>query len=496
MADTTPQGFIALQRFGLGARPGDLDAIKSDPRGAVVAEIDPAAVMLTAQDLPDTASALETIRTIQMNRKAGKQASAQQPQPDASSSSVEPMTDAGDAESSMPDTTSGMKGKEKGKKKSQPQPNAGDSMKPGNPIAQELAARFAQASGVQVGFAERWAMFWTNHFAIEADSNQLVRWAAGAYDREAIRPHAFGKFEDILFAATQHPAMLRYLNNASSIGPDSKQGRKSAKGLNENHARELMELHTIGVDAGYTQADVTSFAKVLTGWTFGQNPDQPKRFARFYFNSNAHEPGSQTILKHAYEQPGQDQGNAVLQMLAHHPATATHIATKLARAFVADTPPPELITALAKTFNDTGGDLAAVAKTLVTSDLSWSTPMGKVRLPQEYLLAASRALNVTPKPPQLVRALTTLGQPLFNPPSPEGFHDDAATWLAPDAMTNRLDIAQTFAQQADSSADARQVADAILGDAQSPQTREAVARAEGPVQGLTILLMSPEFQRR
>jgi uncharacterized protein (DUF1800 family) len=122
--------------------------------------------------------------------------------------------------------------------------------------------------------------------------------------------------------------------------------------------------------------------------------------------------------------------------------------------------------------------------------------MQKVRLPQEYLLAASRALNVTPKPQQLVKALTTLGQPLFNPPSPEGFHDDAATWLAPDAMTNRLDIAQTFAQQADSSADARQVADDILGDAQSPQTREAIARAEGPVQGLTILLMSPEFQRR
>lgn len=190
------------------------------------------------------------------------------------------------------------------------------------------------------------------------------------------------------------------------------------------------------------------------------------------------------------------QGNAVLAMLASHPATATHIATKLVRAFVADTPPPELVAALAKTFTGTDGDLAAVAKALVTADAAWSAPMEKLRLPQEYLFAASRALAVRPRPAQLMKDLATLGQPLFNPPSPEGFHDDAATWLAPDAMTNRLDIAQSFAQQADSSADARLVADAVLGDAQSPETREAVARAEGPIQGLTILLMSPEFQRR
>lgn len=494
MAVSASQGFVALQRFGLGARPGDLDAIKSDPRGAVLAEIDPAAVRLSDPDLPDTMTALAAIRQIQMERKANKQAAAQQ-QPSSDASSMEPMADNGDADPAMMDARPGKKGK--GKKNKQPAMDAnGDPMQPGNPIAQELAARFAHAAGAQVGFAERWAMFWANHFAIEADSNQLVRWAAGAYDREAIRAQAFGRFEDILFAATQHPAMLRYLNNASSIGPDSKQGQKTGKGLNENHARELMELHTIGVDAGYTQADVTSFAKVLTGWTFGQNPEQPRRFAKFFFNQNTHEPGGQTVLGRLYDQQGVGQGNAVLQMLAQHPATATHIATKLARAFVADTPPPELVAALAKTFTDTGGDLAALAKTLVTSDISWSAPMQKLRLPQEYLLAAGRALKVTPKPPQLVKALNTLGQPLFNPPSPEGFHDDAATWLAPDAMTNRLDIAQTFAQQADSSADARQVADAILGDAQSSQTREAVARAEGPVQGLTILLMSPEFQRR
>lgn len=483
MTAVAPENFVALQRFGLGARPGDLDAIKTDPRGAVLAEIAPRKALIDDPSLPDTISALETIRTIQMDRKAAKQAA-----PAASDTSSAPAM--ADADPAMMDATPGKPGK---KKRKQADPT-GD--KPGNPIALELGARLAQAAAAQVGFAERWAMFWANHFAVEADSNQLVRWTAGPYDREAIRPHVFGRFVDLLFAATQHPAMLRYLNNATSVGPDSKAGLKQGKGLNENHARELMELHTIGVDGGYTQADVTSFAKVLTGWTFGQNPDQEQRFGRFFFNGNAHEPGAQTVLGQVYDQKGVQQGDAVLDMLAAHHATATHIATQLVRAFVADTPPPDLVAAVAKTFTDTGGDLASVAKTLVGADAAWTAPMQKLRLPQEYLLAASRALNVTPKPQQLVKALDTLGQPLFNPPSPEGFHDDAATWLAPDAMTNRLDIAQNFAQQADSSADARLVADAILGDAQSPATREAIARAEGPVQGLSILLMSPEFQRR
>ena len=484
MAAVAPDNFIALQRFGLGARPGDLDAIKADPRGAVLAEIAAPAALIDDPSLLDTVSALQAIRTIQMDRKAAKQAASPAGEAPSMAEADPSMLDM------MPDAKPG---KPVNKKQKQVDP-AGD--KPSNPIALELAARLAHSALAQIGFAERWAMFWANHFAVEADSNQLVRWTAGPYDREAIRPHVFGRFADLLFAATQHPAMLRYLNNATSIGPDSKAGLKQGKGLNENHARELMELHTLGVDSGYTQADVTSFAKVLTGWTFGQNPQQDQRFGRFFFNGNAHEPGAQTVLGQVYDQKGVNQGDAVLDMLAAHRATATHIATQLVRAFVADTPPPELVAAVAKTFTDTEGDLAAVAKALVGADVAWTTPMQKLRLPQEYLLAAARALNVAPKPPALVKALNTLGQPLFNPPSPEGFHDDAATWLAPDAMTNRLDIAQSFAQQADSSADARLVADAILGGAQSPATREAVARAEGPVQGLTILLMSPEFQRR
>lgn len=471
--------FVALQRFGLGARPGDLGAIAGDPRGAVLAEIAPDAALIADAALPDTVAALTEIRQIQAARKAVKQTASADANASQMSDANAPMEDMSPAGGRPPKRTL---------------PDGMD--KPGNPLAPEIAARLDAAMRAQVGFAERWAMFWANHFAVEADSNQLVRWTAGAYDREAIRPHVFGRFVDLLYAATQHPAMLRYLNNATSIGPDSKAGLRRGKGLNENHARELMELHTIGVDAGYTQADVTSFAKVLTGWTFGQNENQPEHFGRFVFNAGAHEPGPQTVLGQVYDQKGVKQGDAVLDMLAAHPATATHIATQLVRAFVADVPPPDLVAAVAGTFRDSGGDLALVARTLLGADESWLTPMEKLRLPQEYLLAAARGLGVRPKPPQLLKALATLGQPLFNPPSPEGFHDDAATWLAPDAMTNRLDIAQSFAQQADAGDDPRQVADAILGNRQSPQTRDTIAHAEGRVQGLTILLMSPEFQRR
>jgi len=479
MASVAPQNFVALQRFGLGARPGDLSAIAGDPRGAVLAEIAPDAALIADPDLPDTAGALTAISDIQKARKSTRKAPA------------EAMDEMDAMEDNASPAMEPAKGKPAGRKQRK---SAADAAR-GNPLLDELAARMAQAQRAPIGFAERWAMFWSNHFAIEADSNQLVRWAAGAYDREAIRPNVFGRFDDLLLAATQHPAMLRYLNNATSIGPGSKAGQKRDKGLNENHARELMELHTIGVDAGYTQADVTALAKILTGWSFGANPAQ-KNFARFAFNGAAHEPGPQTVLGAVYDQRGVEQGMAVLGTLAAHEATATHIARKLVHAFVADAPPEELVATLATRFLDTGGDLAELARTLVSSELAWSAPLQKLRLPQDYVFAASRALAVTPKAAAVNKALMTLGQPLFNPPSPEGFHDDAATWLAPDAMTNRLDLAEGLAQLADSSADARAVADTILGDAQSAATREAIARAEGPVQGLTILLMSPEFQRR
>jgi uncharacterized protein (DUF1800 family) len=487
--------FVALQRFGYGARPGDLAAIGGDSRGAVLAEISPQAAVLSGPRLPDTATALSTIQQIRQARRAGKKASAAATAPGASAppsmADADPMMAEPDADPVM----TAAPGKGKGKKKKTGAAAAAEGQR-NNPLAPELAARFVKAQAAQVGFAERWVAFWTNHFAVEADANAIVRWTAGAFEREAIRPHVFGRFADLLLAVTQHPTMLRYLNNATSIGPDSPAGQRRSKGLNENHARELMELHTIGVDAGYTQADVIAFAKVLTGWTYGQSAKQPKRYGRFFFNGRAHEPGPQTVLGTEFDQRGVGQGEAVLAALAGHPATAQHLATKLVRHFVSDTPPAEMVAAVAAVFTQASGDLAEVAKALVGHEQAWAAPVTKLRLPSEFIFAAARALEVTPRPAAMLKALATLGQPFFNPPSPEGFHDDAATWLAPDAMLDRLDVAELMAGTADPSADARAVADAVLGASMTAATGEAIARAEGPVQGLTILLMSPEFQRR
>ncbi|HEY4199323.1 MAG TPA: DUF1800 domain-containing protein [Devosiaceae bacterium] len=434
----------ALSRFGLGARPGDLALIGADVRAALRAEIaDPNAAVISALQLPDSVAALKNVRDRQQMRRAN------QPVP-------------------------------KGER---------------NPMLDEYGARIARARQAQIGFAERLAAFWANHFAIETDASGIVRGLAGPYEREAIRPHILGRFEDLLLAATQHPAMLAYLNNATSIGPDSKAGLRRHKGLNENHAREIMELHTIGVDGGYDQADVIALAKVLTGWSFGQSEKQPKIFGRFTFRKQAHEPGPQTVMGVSYSQPGIGQGRAALSALAHSKATAQHIAGKLARHFVADTPPQDLVDTLARTFDDTQGDLHAVSTALIEADAAWAAPPQKLRTPQEFVWATVRALDLKLKPALAQRSLAALGQPLWNPPSPEGFHDDAATWLAPDAMTNRLDFAQLVSQQAQVD-DPRLLAADLFGAALSDNTRQAIERAESPQQGTALLLMSPEFQRR
>ena len=197
---------------------------------------------------------------------------------------------------------------------------------------------------------------------------------SGAYEREAIRPHVLGKFVDMLLAAEGHPAMLFYLDQAASMGANSIAGINRTRGLNENLAREILELHTLGVRSGYTQDDVIAFANVLTGWTFVPPGDNPEHGGEFTFNPRLHEPGPQKVIGKTYEDEGVEQGRAVLRDLAAQPATATHIATKLARHFIADVPPAPLVERMAKTFLDTGGDLKEVARAMVSSDESWALP--------------------------------------------------------------------------------------------------------------------------
>jgi uncharacterized protein (DUF1800 family) len=464
---------IGFSRFGLGLRPDDPSA---DPKAQMLEEVGTRDVaQLDGGELLDSPEALAAYRDFRMKRKADK---ADSSTPDASMSAA----DVGEMAPMEP--APGKKGKK--------QQASGEEAQNYN-LRTELPVRLKRITEARPGFAERLVMFWTNHFAIEADNGGVVRTLAGPFEREAIRPNILGSFEDLLFAATRHPAMLTYLNNATSVGPNSEAGQRREAGLNENHARELMELHTLGVSGGYSQADVTSLAHILTGWSVGKQ--QSDELGKFVFRGQAHEPGAQALLGQDFDQKGVRQGEAALRVLAGHPATATHIATKLARSFVADQPSDAIIARLSQTFSDTKGDLQALATALLESEEAWEAPQQKLRSPQEYLWAGYRALGLRPKPGEVTKALQSLGQPLMSPPSPAGFSDLAVTWLAPDAMTTRLDVAQQMALAA-GDADPRDIAEAVLGPLLSPLTKQTIERAESPTQGLALLLMSPEFQRR
>ena len=264
----------------------------------------------------------------------------------------------------------------------------------------------------RVGFVERLVAFWSNHFAVSIAKSSELRVAAGPFEREAIRPNALGKFAGLLRAAESHPAMILYLDNQNSIGPDAAPGKFAGRGLNENLAREILELHTLGVGSGYTQADVSELARILTGWSVAGPESEAGEPGTFLFKPNWHEPGARKLLGKTYAENGIDQGRAALDDLARHPATARHVATKLARHFVADNPPADLVEALTRKFIDSDGDLAVVASTLVSDDRAWSAKPTKIRTPLEFVVAAARVTDFHPNDANLyLQSLNLLGMP-------------------------------------------------------------------------------------
>ncbi|MCZ8315703.1 DUF1800 family protein [Phreatobacter sp.] len=359
----------------------------------------------------------------------------------------------------------------------------------------EIAYRLRAAMEADLGFTERLVWFWSNHFAVAVAKGDQLRLTAGAFEREAIRPHVHGSFRAMLKAVEQHPAMLIYLDNRQSIGPASRAGQRRGRGLNENLARELLELHTLGVNGGYSQADVTSLARAITGWTVPGRFDDDAEMGAFFFNANRHEPGAKTVLGRTYPDAGLAQGEAILDDLARHPATARHIATKLARHFIADDPPADLVARLAKVFRDTDGNLAALSRALLAASAAYPEPR-KLRQPIDFAVAALRMTGRPAEPGQVLFVTQLLGQPIWNPPGPNGFPDTDAQWATPDGLKVRLEAAMTFARQTPGAANPLAILDATLGPACSANTRQAVARAESRPQGLAILLMSPEVQRR
>jgi uncharacterized protein (DUF1800 family) len=465
---------LALHRFGLGPRRGSIAAIASDPRGALLAELDrPDIGRIDGSHLLTSAAAVRAAFEFRAQRRS-RQIVAQREAEERrrAMGSTDP-----NAMASAPAETAAPKPEE---------PNVVRDI-----VRGEAKARFAAALAAEIGFAERLVWFWSNHFCVSADKLPAF---AGAYEREVIRPHVLGRFADILLAAEAHPAMLFYLDNAASIGPNSVAGINRSRGLNENLAREILELHTLGVRTGYTQDDVTNFAKVLTGWSLIA-AQVPEHGGEFSFVPRLHEPGAQTVLGKTYAQPDIEQGRAVLADLARHPATAEHIAFKLAHHFVADEPSPELVNRLAKTFRTTDGNLKEMARVLVTSPESWDERRRKLKTPGEWIVAGLRAAGTTEaNTDRLLQAHGLLGQPLWRPSSPKGYADDQGAWL--DGTALRLDIANRFASRVAEALDAQALVDEALGPLASSETRQTIARAESRTQALALLLMSPEFQRR
>lgn len=492
---------IARNRFGLGGRPDGLgDATTARDLMAQIDRFDPSPPQIAA--LPRTttiagqiAAYLEEVRlTARDRRRRGEGGSADPAMraPADATGSAEP-----DAPNAMDDPVRRARqfARQQGR----------------DFYAAAVGARAQVAVASATPFAERLVHFWSNHFAVSADKVTMVG-LAGAFEFDAIRPHLRGTFRDMLHAVERHPAMLIYLDQAQSVGPNSPAGQLAARrqgpqrlGLNENLAREILELHTLGVRTGYTQADVTEFARALTGWSvagLGRGP--AARFAglegeagRFTFAPRVHEPGARTILGRSYPQAGQAQAAAVLDMLAVHPATARHVATKLARHFASDDPPAPLVARLEAAFLKSGGDLPTLYRTLLDSPEAWVAPPLKFKTPWEWSVSVMRALDTREiTAPAVVGLMTQLGQPVWRPGSPAGYDDIAGSWAGPDAVMRRVEAAERFAARTRVEIDARTRAAALFPAALSPTTAQAIARAESPAQGVALMLVSPEFMRR
>jgi uncharacterized protein (DUF1800 family) len=463
---------LGFHRFGFGPVGDSIATIAADPRGALLDDLErPGAGQIDAPDLMSSAKAAREVFDFRAERRAEqKLATRQQKQANTSGEAAAQMAKQASADAGTP------------------------AQKPPLPqqiFLSEAKARFDAATKADIGLVERLVWFWSNHFCVSADKDAAM---VGAYEREAIRPHVLGRFAELLQAVESHPAMLLYLDNVLSMGADSIAGINQDKGLNENLARETLELHTLGVRSGYSQSDVTNFAKVLTGWTW-LRPEEPVHGGEFVFVRRFHEPGDQVVLGKRYADNGLDQGRAVLADLARHPATAQHIAEKLARHFVADDPPPPLVKKLAKTFLDTDGNLKEVTRTLVTADESWTAPRQKLKPPGEWIAGVIRLIGREADIPigRIMNAQVALGAPLWRPPAPNGYSDNEAAWI--DGIPRRIDIATEFAGRA-SRAEPLELLESGLGPLASTQTRDTVARAESRSQALALLVMAPEFLRR
>ncbi|WP_370334432.1 DUF1800 family protein [Parvularcula marina] len=457
---TSKDAFIAAHRFGLGPRPGDLARLQRDPRAWVTAQI------RREQEIPTA------LRQFTGSRER-----------------LEAITGAADAEKGA-QKMSGRIAREV--------------------AVPELTEQFSERIRSEQPFTERMVAFWGNHFSVGRQKG-YNRSIASAYATEAIRPHIFGNFSDLLFAAETHPAMLIYLDNILSVGPNSPFGKRRKRDINENLAREILELHTLGVDGGYTQKDVEALAAILTGWAIPNqryarqsarleknlNREVEERFGPGSFFFLLHEPGAKTLLGKIYQEGGSAEFRQVTEDLTRHPSTAHFIATKLVRHFVADNPPEDDVARIAKVFRDTEGDLAEVTQAVVGLDNVWADPLPKAKSPQDFVVACLRALGREDIATLALNGvLMQMGQQPLAAPSPQGWPDTAEAWVAPGSLMRRIEFARELATKVGNRLAPDVFLNWTLGDVASDETRGLVRGAPSGEEAIAFILASREFQRR
>jgi uncharacterized protein (DUF1800 family) len=469
---------VAANRFGLGARPGDLSRIGTEPREWLRAQLTGSAPQLSDPLLRSSAATLSQGLEVRRELREAKRAASVRAD-------------------SAPTADS---------------PAQANAVAAFLKVAQvyrpiylaEASARLRQAVSTDRPLIERLTWFWANHFAVSVDKN-LVLGLAGSLEREAIRPHVLGYFCDMLLAVERHPAMLLYLDNHLSVGPHSPAARMVERrhserrvGINENLARETLELHTLGVGGGYTQTDVTTFAEVITGWSIGGGGlFQRGTPGEFLFRPELHEPGAKVVLGKRYPDNGYDQGVAVLRDLAANSNTAHFIATKLARHFIADEPPSRAVDRIANAFLSSNGHLPTIYRALIDCPEAWAQPLAKYKTPSDYIVSSFRGLELpldAGRSP--VAPFEVMGQRIYGPGSPAGWPDRSADWDGASALIKRIEWADAIGQRVGARSDAAALAPELLGDTLTPTTRTAITRAASASQAVTLLLASPEFMRR
>ena len=484
---------IAAHRFGLGPRPGELRTIASDPRGWVKSQLAPQrALPAQIAALPCAEDDLLAFgRWLARRRLRGPNAQRMEERAERQGVTQEELQRLSIEEDFVQNFR--------------------------ERVTRAVGARLEAAMTSETPVHERLVHFWGNHFTVSTAKPGAIA-LPPSFEKDAIRPHVGGRFADMLLASTKHPGMIVYLDNWLSIGPNSQAAQNPNRarrlpgggrpsGINENLAREVLELHTLGVNGGYTQRDVQALAAVITGWTYERprlrdlvsdrvaDRDGP---ALFEFDEDAHEPGLKTLLNRTYTQSGLAQGEAALNDLAQHASTARFIATKLCRHYIADDPPGAAVARVERAFRDSEGDLRRTMEAVVDSPEAWETPFAKFKRPEEYAITLLRSANLQTLPPGAgVAALTSMGQRPYSAPGPDGWADIDDAWLTADLVWKRLEFAQAYASRvARADLDPMVVGEACLGPLVSDETRTAVSRAESPAQGLALLYGAPEMQRR